>query len=65
MGQLQSRGIQPLGRQHQVPGGAVLGLQVRGTAEEEPFSMDQLQGILATASKAMEGVYKAQDQALS
>lgn len=40
-------------------------VEIQGTAEEEPFSMDELQGILTTASKAMEGVFKAQDQALS
>jgi ribonuclease PH len=40
-------------------------VEIQGTAEEEPFSMDELNGILETANKAMEGIYKAQDQALS
>lgn len=40
-------------------------IEIQGTAEEEPFSMDELNAILDTAKKAMDNIFQAQDRALS
>lgn len=39
-------------------------VEVQGTAEGEPFSMDELQGLLECAKKALQVVMKAQDEVL-
>lgn len=39
-------------------------IELQGTAEGEPFSIDQLQGILEAAKSSLDYVFKAQDQFL-
>lgn len=39
-------------------------IEIQGTAEGEPFSIDQLQGILEAAKSSLDYVFKAQDQFL-
>ena len=39
-------------------------VEIQGTAEGQPFSMDQLQGILQAGNSSLEIVFKAQDDFL-
>ena len=39
-------------------------VEIQGTAEQEPFSKEQLNALLECSAKALEGVFVAQDKAL-